>query len=177
MAIVLSIQENMYLLLFLVKLAIAVGAIAIALLLMFWFRLKKIENRIYQKRRQLKSRFTQNITQRIPQKILSKPQRRLGSSQVIANQPMGTFANSTKRSPQTQVYLTTAYPKLLKKSMKRSGRIRLYWLWAILSASMTGMAIALIQLGNSFVSPEYMPIIWLLIGVTLVMSATFIEIA
>jgi hypothetical protein len=39
------------------------------------------------------------------------------------------------------------------------------------------MAIALMQLGNSFVSPEYMPIIWLLIGVALVMSATFIEIA
>jgi hypothetical protein len=82
-----------------------------------------------------------------------------------------------KRSPQTQVYLSTAYPKLLKKSKKRSSRVRLHWLWAIMLASMTGMAIALMQLGNSFVSPEYMPIIWLLIGVALVMSATFIEIA
>jgi len=42
---------------------------------------------------------------------------------------------------------------------------------------MTGMAIALMQLGNSFISPVYMPIVWLLIGVTLVLSATFIEIA
>ena len=171
MAIVLSLQENIDLLLFLVKLAIALGSIAITLLLLFWFRLKKIENRIYQRRRQLKSRFTQNITQQIPHKILPKPLKSLSATQVIEHRSM------TKRSPQTQVYLSTAYPKLLKKSKKRSSRVRLHWLWAIMLASMTGLAIALMQLGNSFVSPEYMPIIWLLIGVTLVMSATFIEIA
>lgn len=152
MAIVLSLQENMDLLILLVKFTIAICTIAIALLLLFWLRLKKIENRIYQKRRQLKSRFNQNITQKIPQKIFSKPQK-------------------------TQVYISTASPKLLKKSKKRSGRVRLHWLWAIMIASITGMAIALMQLGNSLISPEYMSIIWLLIGVTLVVSATFIEVA
>jgi len=171
MAIVLSLQENIDLLLFLVKLAIALGSIAITLLLLFWFRLKKLENRIYQRRRQLKSRFTQNITHQIPHKILPKSSKTLVSTQVIEHRP------TAKRSPQTQVYLSTAYPKLLKKSKKRASRVRLHWLWAIMLASMTGIAIALMQLGNSFVSPEYMPIIWLLIGVTLVMSATFMEIA
>jgi len=171
MAIVLSLQENIDLLLFLVKLAIALGAIAISLLLIFWFRLKKIEKRIYQRRRQLKSRFSQNISRQVPSKILPNSSKNLVLPQAIAHRSM------TKRSPQTQVYLPTTYPKLLKKSKKRYSRISLHWLWAIMLASITGMAIALMQLGNSFISPEYMPIIWLLIGVTLVMSATFIEIA
>ena len=171
MAIVLSLQENIDLLLFLVKLAIALGSIAITLLLLFWLRLKKIEHRVYQRRRQLKSRFSQNITRQVPNKILPKSPKSMVSTQVIDPRSM------TKRSPQTHVYLPTAYPKLLKKSKKRSSRVRLHWLWAIMLASMTGMAIALMQLGNSFISPEYMSIIWLLIGVTLVMSATFIEIA
>jgi hypothetical protein len=82
----------------------------------------------------------------------------------------------SKRSPQTQVYRSTAYPRLLKKSPQRSKSVRLRWLWAIMIASIIGIAIALMQIGNSFISPEYMPIIWLLVGITLVMSATFIEI-
>ncbi|GBO53612.1 hypothetical protein APA_1519 [Pseudanabaena sp. lw0831] len=176
MAIVLSLQENIDLLLLLVKLAIALGSIAIALSLMFWLRLKKIENRLYQRRRQLKPRFNQNITQKTSQKIFPKPHKSFCSTKVI-NRSMGNLAAINKRSPKTQVYITTSSPKLLQKSKRRSSRVRLHWLWAIMIASMTGMAIALMQLGNSFISPEYMPIVWLLIGVTLVMSATFIEIA
>ncbi|MFN5725379.1 MAG: hypothetical protein ACK48D_01280, partial [Pseudanabaena sp.] len=91
MAIVLSLQENMDLLLILVKLAIALGSIAITLLLLFWLRLKKIEKRIYQKRRQLKSRFNQNITPKSSQKILPKPHQSLGSTQVIPNRSMGNL--------------------------------------------------------------------------------------
>jgi hypothetical protein len=176
MAIVLSLQENMDLLILLVKLAIAVGSIAIALLFVFWLRLKKIEKHIYQRRRQLKPRFNQNITQKTSQKILSKPQKSLGSTHVIANRLTANIAATNQRSPKTQVYVTNSSPKLLQKTKKRSSRVRLHWLWAIMIASMTGMVIALMQIGNSLISPEYMPIIWLLIGVTLVMSATFIEI-
>ena len=175
MAIVLSLSENIDLLLFLVKMAIAMGAIAIFLFILFWLRLKNIEKRIYQRRRHLKSRFTQKVTHSTPQKILSKPQRSFGSTQAIANRPVSNLAVS-KQSPQTQVYRSTPYPKLLKKSPKRSRSVRLRWLWAIAIASITGIAIALMQIGNSLISPEYMPIIWLLVGVTLVMSATFIEI-
>ena len=177
MAIVLPVQENIDLLLLLVKLAIAFCPIAIALLFVFWLRLKKIEKRIYQKRRQLKPRFNQNITQKTSQKIFSKPQKALGSTQVIANRSMGNLATANQRSPKTQIYISTSSPKLLPKSKRRSSRVRLHWLWAIMIASITGMAIALMQIGNSLISPEYMPIIWLLIGVTLVMSATFIEIS
>ncbi len=177
MAIVLSLQENIDLLLILVKLAIALGSIAITLLLLFWLRLKKIEKRIYQRRRQLKPRFNQNITPKTSQKMLSKSHKSFGSTHVITNRSIGNLATVNKRSPKTQVYITTSSPKLLQKSKRRSSRVRLHWLWAIMIASMTGMAIALMQLGNSFISPEYMPIVWLLIGLTLVVSATFIEIA
>jgi hypothetical protein len=177
MAIVLSLQENIDLLLILVKLAIALGTIAIVLVLLFWLRLKKIENRIYQSRKQLRSRFTPKITHPKSPKILPKSNHSSGSTHIFANRPTGNFTATTQRSPQTQVYLSTPYPKLLKRSIKRSSRVRLQWLWAIMIASITGMAIALMQLGNNFISPEYMPMIWLLIGVTLVMSATFIEIA
>jgi hypothetical protein len=177
MAIVLSLQENIDLLLLLVKLAIALGSIAITLLLFFWLRLKKIEKRIYQGRRQLKPRFNQNITPKTSQKRLSNPYKSFGSTQVITNRTIGNLATVNKRSPKTQVYITTSSSKLLQKPKRRSSRVRLHWLWAIMIASMTGMAIALMQLGNSFISPEYMPIVWLLIGLTLVISATFIEIA
>jgi hypothetical protein len=177
MAIVLSLQENIDLLLLLVKLAIALGSIAITLLLFFWLRLKKVENRIYQRRRQLKPRFNQNITPKTSQKRLPKPYKSFGSTQVITHRTIGNLATVNKRSPKTQVYITTSSPKLLQKAKRRTSRVRLHWLWAIMLACMTGMAIALMQLGNSFISPEYMTIVWLLIGLTLVISATFIEIA
>jgi hypothetical protein len=175
MAIFLPVQENIDLLLLLVKFAIALGTIAIALSLLFWLRLKQIENRIYQKRRKLKPRFNQNITQKTSQKILSKPQKALDSTQVTANRLMGNLLTANQRSPKTQVYISTSSPKLLQRSKRRSSRVRFHWLWAMI-AGLIGMAIALMQIGNSFISPEYMPIVWLLIGVTLVMSATFIEI-
>jgi len=131
MAIVLSNQENMDLLLFLGKLAIALGAIAIAMLLIVWLHLKKLEKRLYWSRnqlsrKQLKPKFA-------PRKI--------------------------KQTPQP-----------LKKPPNRSLNFRWRWLMAI--ASITGIAFAVMQLSNNFVSPEFMPLIWLLIGVTLVVSAS-----
>ena len=145
MAIVLSNQENIELLLLLLKLTLFIGVIAIVLLLLIWFRLKNLEKRIYLSKRHLKSRFNQ----RIPQK--------------------------TKKSPvNTQIYRPALSHTSLKKISKRASNFRLRWLFAI--ASITGIAIALMQLGNSFISPEFMPFIWLFIGVTLFMSATFVKI-
>jgi hypothetical protein len=177
MAIFLPVQANIDLLLLLVKFAIALGTIAIALLLVFWLRLQKIEKRIYQKRRKLKPRFSQNIKPKTSQKILSKPQKLSDLTQVIANRSIGNLTAANKRSLKTKVLASTSFPKLLQKTKRRSRRVRLHWLWAMMIASMTGMVIALMQIGHSFISPEYMPIIWLLVGVTLIMSATFIEIS
>jgi hypothetical protein len=132
MALVLSEQQNIDLLMLLVRLAIAIGAIAILLVLVFWLRLKKIEKRIYlMSKKPSKSRLVQ-----------PKPRR-----------------------------------KTITKSSKRSGSSRWLWLLAIAIASITGIAIALMQLGSSFISPEFASLFWLLIGVMLVVSATFVKIA
>ena len=147
MAIVLSNQENIELLLLLLKLTLFIGVIAIVLLLLIWFRFKNLEKRIYLSKRQLKSRFNQ----RIPQK--------------------------TEKSPvTTQLHRPTLSHTSLKKISKRARNFRWRWLFAIAIASITGIAIAIMQLGNSFISPEFMPFIWLFIGVTLFMSATFVKI-
>jgi len=147
MAIVLSNQENMELLLFLLKLTLSTGAIAIVLLLLIWFRLKNLEKRIYLSKRHLKSRFNQRIPQKTKKSLVT-----------------------------TQIYRPALSPTSLKKISKRAGNFRWRWLFAIAIASITGISIALMQLGNSFISPEFMPFIWLFIGVTLFMSATFVKI-
>lgn len=147
MAIVLSNQENIELLLLLLKSTLFIGVIAIVLLLLIWFRFKNLEKRIYLSKRHLKSRFNQ----RIPKK--------------------------TKKSPvTTQIYRPTLSHTYLKKISKRARNFRWRWLFAIVIASITGIAIAIMQLGNSFISPEFIPFIWLFIGVTLFMSATFVKI-
>ena len=141
MAIVLPDQQNIDLLIFLVKLVIALGTIAIALLLLFWLRLKKLEKRIYLGRKQLKSRYRQNAPQ---------------------------------KSRGTQIYSQTPRQRhVARNSLKRSAKFRWRWLLAIAIACITGTAIAIFQLGNSLISPEFMPFIWLLIGITLVVGATF----
>jgi len=158
MALVLSNSENIDLLLFWVKLAVALGAIAIALLFLFWLRLKKIENRIYQKK-QLKSQLNQKISQK------TRISTQFGSTRS------SHLTTAPKRSPKTQVYRQAPRSISLKKSIKRSANSR--WLLAIAIASITGVAIALLQLGNSFISPEYATLIWLFIGVGLVIGATY----
>lgn len=147
MAIVLSNQENIELLLFLLKLTLLTGVTTIFLLLLIWFRLKNLEKRIHLSKRHLKSRFNQ----RIPQK--------------------------TKKLPvAAPLYRPTLSPTSLKKISKRADNFRWRWLFVVAIASITGIAIALMQLGNSFISPEFMPFVWLFIGVTLFMSATFVKI-
>jgi len=158
MALVLSNSENIDLLLFWVKLASALGAIAIALLFLFWLRLKKIENRIH-KKKHLKSR----LNRKTPQKTRVSTQFKSNRSENLTTAP--------KRSPQTQVYRQAPRSTSLKKSIKRSGNSR--WLLAIAIASITGIAIALLQLGNGLISPEYTTLIWLFIGVGLVIGATY----
>ena len=182
MAIVLSNQENIDLLLFLVKLAIALGAIAIALFLLFWLRLKKLEKSLYLRRKQVKPRLAERTLQRkgVVSQVLSKP--------TVSN-----LTTNRQRSPETQVYrpsLHTQNPhskssqksankpanKPANKLVKHSKHSRWSWFLAIAIASITGMAIALIQLGNILISPEFTPLVWLLIGVMLVVSATFVKI-
>ena len=146
MAIVLSNQENIELLLFLLKLTLLTGVTTIFLLLLIWFRLKNLEKRIHLSKRHLKSRFNQ----RIPQK--------------------------TKKLPvAAPLYRPTLSSTSLKKISKRADNFRWRWLFVVAIASITGIAIALMQLGNSFISPEFMPFVWLFIGVTLFMSATFVK--
>ena len=149
---VLSDQQNIDLLLVLVKLLVALGAIAIALLLLFWLRLKKLEKRIYLGRKQLKSRFGQRAPQISRKAIPSRAQ---------------------PNSRLTQVYSQTPHRNLLRKSPRRSANFRWRWLFAIAIACITGVAIAIFQLSNNFISPELMPLIWLLIGITLFVGATF----
>ena len=147
MAIVLSNQENIELLLFLLKLTLLTGVTTIFLLLLIWLRLKNLEKRIHLSKRHLKSRFNQ----RIPQK--------------------------TKKLPvAAPLYRPALSPTSLKKISKRADNFRWRWLFVIAIAIITGIAIALMQLGNSFLSPEFMPFVWLFIGVTLFMSATFVKI-
>ena len=58
----------------------------------------------------------------------------------------------------------------------RQRQLRWQWLLAIAIASITGMAIAMLQVGNGLFSPELNSMIWVLIGVLLVASATFVEV-
>jgi ABC-type multidrug transport system fused ATPase/permease subunit len=172
MAVVLSLYENMDLLLFLVKLAVTLGAIAIALLILFWLRLRQIETHIY-KSKSLKSRLNQKISARVLPRALSRGQRSLPINQSLSkiNHP---------KAHQTQVYSQNSSTNVLKKRSDRFFKtrprhFRWHWLLAIAIASITGIAIALLQLGSNLISPDLMPLIWLLIGVTLVVSATFGE--
>jgi len=164
MAIVLSNQENIDLLLFLVKLVIAIGSLMILLVLLFWVRLRKIENRLYQRKTKLSPRFVH----RVPQKT----QRFIASNQGLSNRSPNNFNSS-----RSQIYRQPSHTQVFKKSSQRSSNSRWRWLFAIAIASVTGIAIALIQLGNSFISTDFTLLIWLLIGITLVASATFVKIA
>ena len=62
------------------------------------------------------------------------------------------------------------------KQRQHRWQYRWRWLLAIAIASITGMAIALMQMGNGWMSPELTSMIWVLIGVLLVASATFVEV-
>ena len=177
MAVVLSLQENIDLLLWLVKLAFGTGAIAIIFLLLFWFRLHKIERRLYR---------SKSIKSRLVPRIMTQSQvYRQASSPDAPSSHIATVQNKfqskvQRRSPQTQlqtkiqpqIYRRTPYPKTLKRSARRNRNSR--WLLAIAIACITGTAIALLQMNNGLLSPEYTTLIWLCIGVGLVVSAAYV---
>lgn len=169
MALVLANPENINLLLFLVKLAIAIGTITILLLLVFWLRLKNIEKRMYLRKKSLTPRLNR-----------PKPKKQvLVTTQVgLPRQTRNLVANH-QRSPMTQVFHDSSKTsaKTLIKPSKRNVHRRLPWLLAIAIASITGIAIALIQLGNGLISPEISTYIWFFIGVMLIVSASFIKVA
>jgi hypothetical protein len=190
MAIVLSNQENIDLLLILVKVAIALGAIAIVLWFLFWLRLKNLEKRLYFGRKQLQSQFSV----RNPQKTYAqKTQRTLVATQ-IAHRPTTNVRTNVRTNVKTNAQINRKrsslithitqvdrpttygnYPKTLKKSPKRSVKSNWRWGLAISLASITGIAIALLQLGNSLISPEFTTLLWFSIGVMIVVSATLVE--
>lgn len=180
MAFVLSNQENIDLLLFLVNLAIALGTIAIVLWLLLWLRLKNLEKVAHLKRRPLPSRFINLNSQKPPTTLLARP--------ITANRPNNTFAKNLGRN--STVNITTirnpranhldrpnTYTKSLKqvsKISRQSINLRWRWLLAIAIACMIGIAIALLQLGNSLIGSEYVTLIWMLIGLGLVISAAYV---
>ena len=77
-----------------------------------------------------------------------------------------------------------ARPQTMVRTMVRTGmkqrqyrwQYRWRWLLAIAIASITGIAIAMLQMGNGLMSPELNSMIWVLIGVLLVASATCVEV-
>jgi hypothetical protein len=158
MAIVLSSPENINFLFFLVKLAIAIGAIAILLLLVFWLRLKNIEKRMYFKRRSLTP----------PRLKRSQPKK-----QSLVTTQVTTQAGSQRQTSN----LVTNHRRSPIKPSKRNDHSLFPWLLAIAIASITGIAIAVMQLANSLISPEISTFIWFFIGVMLIVSASFIKVA
>ena len=177
MAILLSNQENIDLLLILVKFAIALGAIAIILWFLFWLRLKNLEKHLYLGRKQLQSQFSV----RNPQKTYAQKSQKTLVATQIAHRPVTsvrTYAQTNRKrsSPVTQVYRPTTYAKNLKKSSKQSAKSSWRWFLAIFLASITGTVIALLQLGNSLVSPEFTTLLWFGIGVMIFVSATLVEV-
>ena len=195
MAIVLSNQENIDLLLILVKVAIALGAIAIVLWFLFWLRLKNLEKRLYFGHKQIPSQFSvrdlqKNYAQKTQRTLVStqiahRPVTNISSNirtnvktNVKTNFPTNTQINRKCSSPVTQAYRPTTYanhPKNLRKTPKRSAKSNWRWILAISLASITGTAIALLQLGNSLISPEFTTLLWFGIGVMILVSATLVE--
>lgn len=175
MATVLSDQENIDLLLLLVKVAIALGGMAIILWFLFWLRLKNLEKRLYVGRKQLHSQFSV----RDPQKnYIQRPQKTLVATKV-AHRPRNIRTNvptSRKFAPVPQVYRPPTYIKNLKKPPQRTAKSSWRWVLAIALASITGTAIALLQLGNTWISPEFTTLLWFGIGVMIILSATLVEI-
>lgn len=159
MAIVLSNQDNIELLLTLVKVAIAMGVLAIAMGFLFWLRLKKLEKRIYLSRKHRNQRFT------------SKTHPKMAKN-IVATTASHRYSDDANRIPpqKTQFYR----PKTLAKkiSPRHSGQSSWRWLVAIAIASVTGIAIALLQFSNGLINFDLMPLIWLLIGLVLVIGAT-----
>ena len=79
-----------------------------------------------------------------------------------------------KTFTQTQVYRQGSSKRPLKRAPKPARNSRWQWFLAIAIACITGTAIALLQLGNGLLSPEYTAFIWLCIGLGLVVSAAYI---
>jgi hypothetical protein len=169
MAIVLSSPENINFLFFLVKLAIAIGAIAILLLLVFWLRLKNIEKRMYFKRRSLTPRLNSPLAPRLKR---SQPKK-----QSLVTTQVKTQITTQAGSQRQTSNLVTNHRRSPIKPSKRNDHSLFPWLLAIAIASITGIAIAVMQLANSLISPEISTFIWFFIGVMLIVSASFIKVA
>ena len=162
MAIVLSNQDNIELLLTLVKVAIALGLIAITMGLLFWLRLKKLEKRIYLSRKHLNKRLASRNYPKMSKKILA------------ATASHRYNVNTNHIPPQkTQFYHPKTFTKPTKISSRHSGKSGWRWLMAIAIASVTGIAIALLQFSNGSINFDLMPLIWLLIGLVLVIAGTW----
>ncbi len=148
MAIVLSNQQNIEFLLFLSNLAIALGGLAIVLWFCFWLRIIRLEKRMYRYRQHFQSRPRAKSAAR-NQKLATIPT----SMRHGQTRPTTVNRPAKQRQPQWQ------------------------WLLAIAIASITGMAIAMLQMGNGWLSPELNSMIWVLIGVSLVATATFVKVS
>ncbi len=160
MAIVLSTQDNIELLLMLVKVAIAIGVLAIAMGLLFWLRLKKLEKRIYLSRKHLN------------QRIASRNYPKKAKTIMAATASHRYNGNANYIPPQkTQFYHPPTLAKPSKISPRHSGKSGWRWLVAIAIAIVTGIAIALLQFSNGLINFDLMPLIWLLIGLTLFIGA------
>ena len=164
MAIVLSSQENIDLLLTLVKVAIAIGVLAIAMGLLFWFRLRNLERHIYSSRKPLKPRFAY----RNYRNHLKTPR----TVMATTTSPRSRDKTTQLYPQKTQLYRPKTMIKPSKTALRHSGKSSWRWLVAISIASVTGIAIALLQFSNGFISLDLMPLIWLLIGLALVIGAT-----
>jgi len=161
MAIVLSNQENINLLLTLVKVAIAIGVLAIIMGLLFWLRLKNLEKRIYLSRKPLHPRFASRNNLKIPKTVMATTTSHRSRDKTTHIYP-----------PKTQFYRPKTSVKPSKISPQPSGKSGWRWLVAIAIASVTGIAIALLQFSNGLINFDLMPLVWLLIGLVLVIAAT-----
>ncbi len=161
MAIVLSTQDNIDLLLTLVKVAIAMGILAIAMGLLFWLRLKKLEKRIYMSRKHRNQRFA------------SRNYPKMAKTIMAATDSQRSSDNAYHIPPQkTQFYRPKTLAKPSKTTSRNSGKSGWRWLVAISIASVTGIVIAMLQFSNGWINFDLMPLIWLLIGLILVIGAT-----
>lgn len=171
MAYVLSNQENMG---FFITIAIVVASFslfAIALLLLFK-RVRKLENFVYRRKKLLKSRFVSKPATKVKTKIKVNTvitPHISNHSHVKINQP-----KTQPRSPQTQVYSKSSYPKSIKKSPYRVTRSssRVWWL-AISMAIIMGVAIALAPTSSILTNPDYLTGILMLVGFGLVIGAAY----
>ncbi len=95
MALVLSNQENIDLLLFWLKLAVGICCIAIAALILFWLRLKTLEKRISSQK--IPTQFAQKNLSRPPHRLLKLPHQRASRHHRTGHKRPFTYSRSLGR--------------------------------------------------------------------------------